>query len=66
MKNKTVTIVDPPEGWRFGFPRQMPNSIDQNDPKQIRAWMLDCGYPEKIMLGYGEYFHYRVWQEEIK
>lgn len=36
---KKVTIVDPPSGWRFGFPAPL-----QAD---YRQQLIDAGYPEK-------------------
>jgi hypothetical protein len=36
--------VDPPEGWRYGFPK-----IWDNDTKtDFQAWLVENGYPEKL------------------
>lgn len=55
--------VDPPSGWRYGFPRIW------NQEGEMRDWILSKGYPQKEIDSYGDYFHVRCWQpteEEIK
>ena len=39
-------IVDPPSGWQYGFPKQVPDEI-YNDPDRsvFRQWLIDNGYP---------------------
>lgn len=39
---KRVKIVDPPSGWRYGFPKEIPEDVEN-----LRQWFLDNGYPEK-------------------
>jgi len=39
-----ITFVDPPEGWRYGFPKPYPHG---NDYSKLREWFLSEGYPEK-------------------
>jgi hypothetical protein len=39
-------LVDPPEGWRYGFPRTIPIEIEA-DWSKIEAWIIDCGYPKE-------------------
>ena len=36
--------VDPPSGWRYGFPRLYDPARDGN----MRAWMIASGYPERL------------------
>ena len=36
--------VDPPEGWRWGFPRLYDPAKDGD----MRAWMIATGYPEHL------------------
>jgi Protein of unknwon function (DUF3310) len=34
-------IIDPPSGWRYGFPKVLPDySVD------LRSWLIENGYPE--------------------
>lgn len=54
-----VRFVDPPGGWKHGFPKQAPEDI-----KDFRQWLLDQGYPEKDVDFAVKYC--RVWYEEVK
>lgn len=36
--------VDPPEGWRWGFPKLYDPATDGD----MRAWMIRSGYPERL------------------
>jgi len=36
--------VDPPEGWRWGFPRLYDPQADGD----MTEWMVRCGYPERL------------------
>jgi len=35
--------IDPPEGWRYGFPKIW----DSKEHPNFSKWLLDCGYPAK-------------------
>ena len=56
---KEVTYVDPPSGWRFGFPRILPDSV-----VDMRKWLIDNGYPEKDVDFAMQYM--RFWKEEVE
>lgn len=48
--------VDPPSGWRFGFPK----IFTPNDGESLEVWLLRNGVPGKIVaLG-----HVRYWEAE--
>lgn len=54
-----VKYIDPPSGWRYGFPKIIPDDITD-----LRQWFLDNGYPEKdidLALKYSRY-----WFKEVK
>ena len=53
------TWVDPPEGWRWGFPKLCP--ADQ--VHRMSDWLIESGYPEEQRDSYGKYFHVRCWHE---
>ena len=36
--------VDPPSGWRYGFPKLYDPATDGD----MRAWMIRHGYPERL------------------
>lgn len=61
---KKITIYDPPSGWKYGFPKKVPESVLNGKNGEFRQWLLDEGYPEKdidFALKYG-----RQWQEKEK
>ena len=56
MKKK---IIDPPQGWRYGFPKVLPDDV-----KDLRAWLLEQGYPEEwVDLAMKAS---RFWEKEIE
>ena len=51
-------MCDPPEGWKYGFPK----AVD-TDAHDLRFWKIANGYPEWLMQQYGEHFYVRYWEE---
>jgi hypothetical protein len=41
-QSATVTMIDPDGGWKYGFPKQIPDD-HQND---LNPWLIENGYPE--------------------
>ena len=58
MSNKT-TYIDPPEGWKYGFPKPLPSDVED-----ILAWLIAEGYPQSTMDLYGDAFTYRILDSE--
>jgi hypothetical protein len=62
-KNKnSVTIIDPPSGWQYGFPMPIPDER-KND---VKSWLVEKGYPKPLIDSLGEHFYCRYWEEEQK
>lgn len=59
-KKTTVTYIDPPKGWAFGFPKILPDP----KPTDMKQWLIDNGYPEKDVDFALEWC--RLWKEEIE
>ncbi len=57
-------MCDPPEGWKYGFPKEVPYMWQ--DVEDIRPWILSQGYPPEVMKSYGDHFHLRFWEVEDK
>jgi hypothetical protein len=55
-----VKMIDPPSGWKYGFPKEIPEHIDDT-----RQWLIDNGYPEKDIKALGESFWCRLWYQEV-
>lgn len=51
------TMIDPPSGWKYGFPKQLPENV-----KDLRQWLIDEGYPEKDVDFAVQYC--RFWEQE--
>lgn len=56
------TIIDIPSGYKYGFPKELPDNIDPDNVKQLRAWLVGEGYPEKDVDFAMKYC--RFWEEE--
>lgn len=54
-------MIDPPSGWKYGFPKPMPKNIGDRI-----AWLKLVGYPESMVLSYGDHFYCRYWQQELE
>ena len=57
MKHKQL-VIDPPEGWRYGFPRIVPSYI-LGDEKMLGRWLIKQGYPKKhidLAIKYSRYW----------
>lgn len=53
--SKKKLIIDPPSGWKYGYPREVPEGAD------LKEFLLANGYPEKmIQLALD---HSRFWYE---
>ncbi len=53
-------MVDPPGGWRYGFPRPYDRVTDGDD---FMAWLVAQGYPQAEIDRMGDHFYVRRWQE---
>lgn len=62
MTTKTVTYIDPPSGWKYGFPMQVPDP----KPEDMLKWLVEQGYPQKEIDACGEHFYCRWWNKEVK
>lgn len=52
-------MIDPPEGWLYGFPKEVPDYSIQLD-----SWLVLNGYPKELIEKYGDSFHCRFWVED--
>lgn len=62
MAKKTVLMVDPPSGWKYGFPKPLPDPR----PEDMIAWFIEQGYPQKEIDVCGKHFYSRYWEQEIE
>ena len=60
MKNKTQLMIDPPSGWKYGFPR----SYDEKKDGDLKTFLKKNGYPTKDIDFSLD--HCRIFYEEIE
>lgn len=51
-------MIDPPEGWKYGFPKEIPEHVDNTV-----CWLIQNGYPETKIKALGDSFFVRGWYE---
>ena len=55
-------IVDPPSGWRYGFPKPyVKNKIE--DRAELNAWLVSEGYPQSEIDVFENGLPVRFWYE---
>lgn len=52
-------FIDPPEGWRYGFPKIIP----PEHQSRTLEWLVEQGYPKTLLDSMGDYFICRYWNE---
>jgi len=55
---KRKFMIDPPSGWKWGFPREIP----EEDLHRIHEWLVGNGYPKRELDQYKGQVPYRVWK----
>ena len=63
-----ITMIDPPSGWRYGFPKPAHEEYHTlGDDFNLLSWLVDEGYPQAEIDACGEQFHVRTWEiDEIE
>ena len=59
---RKVLMVDPPSGYRYGFPKP----YDKEKHPDFNLWLVSEGYPQKEIDSLGEQFCCRYWYEETE
>lgn len=60
--NNIQTIIDPPFGWKYGFPKVIPKQVIENGT--VKEWLIKEGYPKEEING--DSFYCRYWTKNIK
>ena len=60
---KIVTMCDPPSGWKYGFPKEMP---EWAKGERFFDWLVSEGYPQKDIDSMGNHFYSRYWEQEVE
>jgi hypothetical protein len=56
----TQKLIDPPEGWKYGFPKKLPLAFNVDDADSLKEWLVDNGYPAHLI---SDKIRCRVWEE---
>ena len=54
-----VMMIDPPSGWKYGFPKPFPNGVENTI-----KWLVEKGYPQSEIDACGDHFYCRYWEED--
>lgn len=52
------TMIDPPSGWKYGFPKELKDGVS------YRQLLKDSGYPENNIQF--AMLYSRQWEEEVE
>jgi len=58
-----VKMCDPPSGWKYGFPKPVPNDLPD---EEFHQWLVKNGYPKILLDSFGDRFWCRFWVEDVK
>jgi len=53
-------MIDPPSGWRYGFPKAYDRVTDGDD---MVTWLVQEGYPQREIDRLGDHFYVRQWYD---
>ncbi len=54
-----LLMIDPPSGWKYGFPRPYDAKPDQT----VGEWLIEKGYPKEL-VDKGMTRHCRYWESD--
>jgi hypothetical protein len=59
-----VLMIDPPEGWKFGFPKPVPEVFHTlGDDFDLKRWLVNEGYPQELTTW--RWFRCRFWEKDL-
>ena len=56
-------MIDPPNGWRYGFPKMLPLIPKEGKNFKLKKWLIDEGYPPHEIADAGINFQCRMWKQ---
>jgi hypothetical protein len=59
-----ILMVDPDEGWKYGFPKALPNELRNQD---ITEWLIENGFPSENIERWNRTLGYvpcRMWETD--
>lgn len=43
----TSVYIDPPSGWKYGFPKLAPKNLREMNGDDLNDWLISNGYPKE-------------------
>lgn len=62
MLKPEFLMIDPPSGWRYGFPKMIPKEHQH----RTLEWLVEQGYPKHIIDELGDHFVIRYWNAQVE
>jgi hypothetical protein len=53
----TKRMIDPPSGWKYGFPKELPNEVGD-----LTLWLIANGYPKSEVDRFNGRVPYRIFE----
>jgi hypothetical protein len=44
-QKNTILFIDPPSGWKYGFPKPAPLNLREMEASDLSNWLVQNGYP---------------------
>ena len=60
MNKKEIYLVDPPYGWKYGFPKELPENYKNYTDNEFNEWLIQNGYPKEEIDSFKNQFTYRI------
>jgi len=54
-----VMMCDPPSGWKYGFPKPIPEDVED-----VLQWLVSEGYPQVEIDKMSKHFYCRYWEAD--
>jgi len=58
MNEQKTILIDPPSGWKYGFPKPASADLRNMNADELNLWLIMNGYPEqevKLWLKSGKF-----------
>lgn len=56
-----VLMIDPPGGWKYGFPKVLPKEAQGRN----LDWLVENGYPAEEIEKMKDHFYCRYWEQDV-
>lgn len=61
-----VKMIDLASGWKYGFPKQLPEGILEEGESKLLEWLINEGYPQSEIDDSRGPILFRIWSVDEK